>query len=264
MYIHIIINVALPIPFLHLIFIVSNGLLNQKIISTSFFSKKLCMVPYFLCSLYICLVVRPLSTTLESKPSTLLKCDLHIGIFVIEIQGQVLHGLDYHFNECALDDTKQCPQHLDTLTSVSHKTWPCTLAFLIWDTSNHHGSPLVQSCNDIYMHTKHNVIDFNMLYPHRFPFQVHLFPCDYIPMMTNVTINCWPFQVLWLVIVSLYEFNWCILVFYSLNVFSYISPWYVTSHDIHYIPKTLVSFGHQNKSGHILHMNNFWAYHGVL
>jgi hypothetical protein len=26
----------------------------------------------------------------------------------------------------------------------------------------------------------------------------------------------------------------------------------------------LVSFGHQNKSGHILHMNNFWAYHGVL
>jgi hypothetical protein len=90
--------------------------------STSFFSKKLCMVPNFLCSSYICPVVRPLSTTLESKPSTLLKCDLHIGIFVIEIQGEVFHGLDYHLNECALDDIKQCPQHLNTCTSVSQKT----------------------------------------------------------------------------------------------------------------------------------------------
>jgi hypothetical protein len=26
----------------------------------------------------------------------------------------------------------------------------------------------------------------------------------------------------------------------------------------------LTSFGHQTKNGHILNMNTFWAYHGVL
>jgi hypothetical protein len=84
------------------------------------------------------------------------------------------------------------------------------------------------------------------------------------PMMTNVTINYWPFQVLWLIKMSSYELAWCILVFYCLSVFSHTSPWYVINHGIHYICKTLASFGHQNKSGHILNMNTFWAYHGVL
>ncbi len=41
-------------------------------------------------------------------------------------------------------------------------------------------------------------------------------------------------------------------------------PWYVTYRDIHYIPKTLPSFGHQNKGGYIFDMNTFqWANHGV-
>jgi hypothetical protein len=72
----------------------------------------------------------------------------------------------------------------------------------------------IQSCNDTYMHTKHiDVIDFNMLYPHTSPFQVHLFSCDYLPMTTNVTINHWPFQILWLVIMPPYELAWNILVF---------------------------------------------------
>jgi hypothetical protein len=47
MHIHMIINVVLPTPFPHLILILSDGLLNQKIISISFFFKKTCMVPYF-------------------------------------------------------------------------------------------------------------------------------------------------------------------------------------------------------------------------
>ncbi len=47
-HIHMIINVVLPTPLLHLILIVLDGLLSQKIISTSFFSNKSCMVPYFL------------------------------------------------------------------------------------------------------------------------------------------------------------------------------------------------------------------------
>ncbi len=146
---------------------------------------------------------------------------------------------------------------------------PCTCSLLCvftpWDASNHQDNFLVQSCNYTYMHAKHNVIDFNMLYPHRSPLQVHLFSCDYLPMMTNVAIDYWPFQVLWLIIMPSYELAWCILVvFYSLNIFSHTSPWYIINHGIHYICKTLASFGHQNKSGHILNMNTFWAYHGVL
>jgi hypothetical protein len=41
MHIHMIINVALlNTPFPHFIFIILDGLLNQKIISTSFFSQE--------------------------------------------------------------------------------------------------------------------------------------------------------------------------------------------------------------------------------
>jgi hypothetical protein len=98
---------------------------------------------------------------------------------------------------------------------------------------------VVQSCNDIYMHTKHiDVIDFNMLYPHRSPFQVHLFSCDYLPMMTNVTINHWPFRILWSIIVPPYELAWNIfVVFKFFKVFSHTSWWYVTGHDIITFPK---------------------------
>jgi hypothetical protein len=36
---------------------------------------------------------------------------------MIEIQGQMFYGLDYHILDgCAFDDTKQCPQHLNTCT----------------------------------------------------------------------------------------------------------------------------------------------------
>jgi len=112
---------------------------------------------------------------------------------MIEIQGQLameIQGLDCQLHECALDDTNFILQHPNTCTSASHKTWSCTFVFFGGgDVLNHHDSPLVQSCNDTYMETKQNVIDFNMLYPHRSPLQVHLFPCDYSLMMTNVIIN---------------------------------------------------------------------------
>jgi hypothetical protein len=65
MHIHMIINVVLPTPFPHLILILSNGLLNQKIISSSFFSKNTCMVPFFFFLFFIYLlnskaIVQPL------------------------------------------------------------------------------------------------------------------------------------------------------------------------------------------------------------
>ncbi len=42
-------------------------------------------------------------------------------------------------------------------------------------------------------------------------------------------------------------------------------PWCVTCHDIQYIPKSLLNFGHQNKGGCILDMNMFqWVNHDVL
>jgi hypothetical protein len=76
---------------------------------------------------------------------------------MIEIQGQMFHGLDYHILDgCAFDDTKKIPQHPNTCTSSSQKTWPCTIVLFIWAATNHHNIPLVQSCNGIYMHTKHN------------------------------------------------------------------------------------------------------------
>jgi hypothetical protein len=63
MHTHMISNVALlNTPFPHFIFIILDGLLNQKIISTSFFSpRNYAWHHIFLCSLYISLVVRPLS-----------------------------------------------------------------------------------------------------------------------------------------------------------------------------------------------------------
>jgi hypothetical protein len=41
---------------------------------------------------------------LESKPSIVEKCGLHIKIYVIESHDQVLHGPEYHLHGCAFDD----------------------------------------------------------------------------------------------------------------------------------------------------------------
>jgi hypothetical protein len=68
-------------PFLHLIFIISDGLFESKIISTSFFPKKLCMVSYFLMFIIYLPSDKAISpTTLESKPWILSKYNLHIEI----------------------------------------------------------------------------------------------------------------------------------------------------------------------------------------
>jgi hypothetical protein len=110
-------------PFPHLIFIISNGLLSQKIISTSyFFPKKLCRVSYFFMFLIYLPSGKAIVQLLLSPSLQFYRNTICISRYkVICSMGWITH-----LHKCALNDTKQFSQHLDICTSASHKTWPCT------------------------------------------------------------------------------------------------------------------------------------------
>jgi hypothetical protein len=140
--------------------------------ATSFFPNKSCMVTYFFMFLVYLPSGKAIVKLLLNPRLQLYQNRIFISRFQwLKFKVKFSMGWTANFMSVFL----MIPNYfcnIQILVQVLHIKLGHAPLFFFWgDVLNHHDSLLVQSCNDTYMHTKQNVIDFNMLYPHRSHFK---------------------------------------------------------------------------------------------
>ncbi len=149
-------------------------------VKKSIFSISRALYYIFIHSSYNCLVVKPLSKQFWIQAFTMEKCSLKIEIYVIESHNRVFHGPKYHPHKFVLEN-KFC--NIWILVQVFHET--CL------------GSPQqsfdLKSQWYLHAHTRQWYWDDNVVstYIHTSSSFMNM---HYLPMMTKVTTNGWPFQ----------------------------------------------------------------------